>query len=299
LPQLIDFYEDHKADRDKFEILAFHDAQAKNFTELDKKLEPIIKNRWGGRPLPFPILLDSTGETIEKFGISAFPTIVLIDPEGRLVGQAKTEELEMHLLPLAERARKALDRNVTVYLSDCTLKQASEMISRAAKVSVTLDPGALQSAGVTPETKVPLTLAAMISARSALHLVLDAFGLDVATTPEGLKVVKRTPGSSPSRPLSIPQERCARRIEQRLKAAASFRLDKATLEEVASYFEKQTTENFVLDPAGRKSGAIDPKATVSGSAVDQPLGAAIERMLRPLGLHLEVRDEVVIIAKAP
>ena len=57
-------------------------------------------------------------------------------------------------------------------------------------------------------------------------------------------------------------------------------------------------EKFVLDPAGRKCGAIDPKAVVSGSAEDQPLGAAIERMLRPLGLHLEVRDEVVVIAKA-
>ena len=55
----------------------------------------------------------------------------------------------------------------------------------------------------------------------------------------------------------------------------------------------------MLDPTGRKSGAIDPKVTVSGSAQDQPLGAAIERMLGPLGLHLEVRDEVVVIAKAP
>jgi hypothetical protein len=89
LPQLIDFYEDHKADRDKFEIVAVHDPTAKDFAELDSKLEPIIKNAWRGRPLPFPILLDSTAETIETFGIRGFPTIVLIDPEGRLVGRAK------------------------------------------------------------------------------------------------------------------------------------------------------------------------------------------------------------------
>ena len=120
---MIDFFEDHKADRDKFEILAFHDAQAKNFDELDSKLEPIIKNAWSGRPLPFPILLDSTGETIEKFGISAFPTMILIDPEGRLVGQAKEADLEKHLppVPLAERLPKALDRKVTVSLSDPTV----------------------------------------------------------------------------------------------------------------------------------------------------------------------------------
>jgi hypothetical protein len=299
LPHLIDFYEDHKADRDKFEILAFHDAQAKNFDELDSKLEPIIKNAWSGRPLPFPILLDSTGETIEKFGISAFPTMILIDPEGRLVGQAKEADLEKHLppVPLAERLPKTLDRKVTVSFSDPTLKEACDKISKAAKVPIALDPAALESAGLTPESEVPLTIAGMISTRSAFHLLLDAFGLDVAMTPEGLSVMRGRAGSS--RPPSRPQETCARRIEETLKTKASFRFDKAPLEEVAQYFEGQTAEKFVLDPAGRRSGAIDPKIAVSGSAEDQPLGAAIERMLRPLGLHLEVRDEVVVIAKAP
>jgi hypothetical protein len=137
----------------------------------------------------------------------------------------------------------------------------------------------------------------MISTRSAFHLLLDAFGLDVAMTSEGLTVITGRAGAA--RPPSRPQETCARRIQERLKTKASVRFDKAPLEKVAQYFERQTRENFVLDPAGRRSGAIDPKAAVSGSAEDQPLGAAIERMLRPLGLHLDVRDEVVVIAKAP
>ena len=132
--------------------------------------------------------------------------------------------------------------------------------------------------------------------RSALHLLLDALGLDVEMTPDGFTVIRQAAGSS--RSPSRAEETCARRIEETLKTKASFRFDKAPLEEVAQYFERQTTEKFVLDPAGRRSGAIDPKAAVSGSAEDQPLGAAIERMLRPLGLHLEVRDEVVVIAKA-
>jgi hypothetical protein len=139
----------------------------------------------------------------------------------------------------------------------------------------------------------------MISTRSAFHLLLDAFGIDVAMTSEGLTVIRGRAGASRLRPPSRPQETCGRRIEERLKTKASFRFDKAPLEKVAQYFERQTRENFVLDPAGRRSGAIDPKAAVSGSAENQPLGAAIERMLRPLGLHLEVRDEVVVIAKAP
>src|SRR5262249_45598776 len=148
-------------------------------------------------------------------------------------------------------------------------------------------------------TKVPLTIARTISTRSALHLLLDAFGLDVEMTPEGLTVIRRTAGSARSRPPPTQQETSARRIEKSTKTKESVRIDKAPPEAVARSLEEQTMENFVLAHAGRKCGAIDPKAVVSGLAEDQPLGAAIERMLRPLSLHLEVRDEVVVIAKVP
>ncbi len=84
LPRLIKIYKGLEKVSDKFEIIAFHDPRAKNFKELDQKLEPIISNKWGGKPLPFPILLDSTGTTIERFGITMFPTSILIDPEGKV-----------------------------------------------------------------------------------------------------------------------------------------------------------------------------------------------------------------------
>ena len=78
-------YEEHEALRDRFEVLAFHDATAKSFEELDAKLARVIEKRWKGKTLPFPILLDSTGATVKAFGISAYPTTVLIDPEGKVV----------------------------------------------------------------------------------------------------------------------------------------------------------------------------------------------------------------------
>jgi cytochrome c-type biogenesis protein len=85
LPELAAFYEKHKDKRDKFEILAFHDPAAKTFEELDKRIAPIQERYWKGKPLPFPILLDASGETISQWGIRAFPTTILIDPEGRQV----------------------------------------------------------------------------------------------------------------------------------------------------------------------------------------------------------------------
>jgi hypothetical protein len=97
LPTLIDFYEQHQDD-DRFEILAFHDASAKTLEELDENCRTPKEKYWGGRDLPFPVLLDDSGVTIEQFGINAFPTMILVDPEGRLVGQTHgVEELKEKL----------------------------------------------------------------------------------------------------------------------------------------------------------------------------------------------------------
>ena len=89
-------YEEYKDD-DRFEILAFHDARAKTFEELDEKLKPIIEKRWEGKELPFPILLDATGQTIKDYGVRAFPTIILIDPDGNLVKRGNEKILEEKL----------------------------------------------------------------------------------------------------------------------------------------------------------------------------------------------------------
>jgi HEAT repeat protein len=79
------FYEEHAADRGRFEILAFHDDQAKTFADLDPKLADLKEKAWAGKELPFPILLDSSGKTIRDFDIHAFPTTILVDTEGNLV----------------------------------------------------------------------------------------------------------------------------------------------------------------------------------------------------------------------
>lgn len=81
----MDFYAAHQADRDRFEVLAFHDQTAKSFAELDDKLKPVIGKQWQGRSLPFPILLDATAKTVRAYGIQGYPTLLLIDPEGRIV----------------------------------------------------------------------------------------------------------------------------------------------------------------------------------------------------------------------
>lgn len=86
LPKLAKFYDDHKSQRDRFEILAICidcDEKMKSIAEVDQALEPIVKHVWGGKPLPFPLLLDPSMTTLERFGVPGYETI-LIDPDGRL-----------------------------------------------------------------------------------------------------------------------------------------------------------------------------------------------------------------------
>src|SRR5205823_2394235 len=102
LPSLIDVCESRSKDRDKFEIIAFHDSavhgpSVKNFEQLDEKLKSAKEWYWRGRDLPFPVLLDSTGKTMKDFGIPGLPMMILIDPEGKVVGLARQEELEAKL----------------------------------------------------------------------------------------------------------------------------------------------------------------------------------------------------------
>jgi hypothetical protein len=82
------FYEEHAAQRDQFEILSIcidYDGGLKSIADVDRALEPIVKHVWGGKTLPFPILLDPTFKTWERFGLPGLGTVILIDPEGKLM----------------------------------------------------------------------------------------------------------------------------------------------------------------------------------------------------------------------
>jgi hypothetical protein len=293
---LIDLYEAHKKDRDKFEILAFHDGTVKDFAELDTKLEGPRKKYWAGRDLPFPILLDASGQTIKDWGIHAFPTTLLIDPEGKLVGQAGEAELEKKLppLPMSVRVAKALDRNVSLGIEDLKLEQACEFLSRVGRVPIRLDVDDLKAVGVTPNTEVPLMLAGSLSLRSWLELLMEADGLTYEKDDKGLLIRRRKAGAAPAE-LSAMQRNCAERIEKVLDQKISFDFKDKPLSEVARFFENKTQENFVLSPRDRKAGRLDPKTPVTGSAKDVPLREALRKLLDPIGVDYTIRDEVIVL----
>lgn len=93
LPEMMKFAAEHAEFADRFLFIAFHDRRAKDFGELDEKLVSIKQQRWGGKDLPFPILLDATGMTLALYGVRSFPTGILIDPDGKLVGEVGLQVL--------------------------------------------------------------------------------------------------------------------------------------------------------------------------------------------------------------
>jgi cytochrome oxidase Cu insertion factor (SCO1/SenC/PrrC family) len=94
LPKLMKFYDEHQAQRDQFEIVAIcidYDGDLKTMADVDRALNPIVKNVWGGKTLPFPVMLDPSFKTWETYGIDGLGTTILIDPDGKMMeGNEKT-----------------------------------------------------------------------------------------------------------------------------------------------------------------------------------------------------------------
>jgi hypothetical protein len=299
---LIDLYEAHKKDRDKFAILAFHDGTVKDFAELDKNLQGPRTKYWGGSDLPFPILLDSTGQTIKDWGVHAFPTTLLIDPDGKLVGQVREEELAEKLppLPMSVRIAKGMDRNISLGIEDPKLEEACKFLALRSHLPIRLDEMALKSVGVTPQTRAPLTMAGSVSLRSWLALVLEGLYLHYEEDDKGLVIRAPKPGEPPppyARPLaeSAVQRAARRNLEKMLDQKVSFEFKDKPLAEVVRFFENKTREAFILDPLDRRDGMPNLKSLVSGSAKDVPLREALNKLLDPLEMGFTIRNEVVVL----
>jgi thiol-disulfide isomerase/thioredoxin len=88
LPRTAAFFESNREKRARFEIIGFcidDLGDLSTLKKLEHKLQPLVKNVWKGKDLPFPLLLDNSLTTWKTYGFSGFPAEVLIDPHGKLV----------------------------------------------------------------------------------------------------------------------------------------------------------------------------------------------------------------------
>jgi thiol-disulfide isomerase/thioredoxin len=307
LPEWMDFVDDHVADRDKFVILAVHERNVTDFAMLDEKLKPIISRVWRGRPLPFPILLDTTGAMIKDYGVNGFPTAVLLDPEGRVVDFArKPGDLGSHVceeflaskltpIPPAKRIDRALDRTQSLGVDDEPLNELMSFYGRVARIPIRLDRNELKAAGLEEAVRVPLKVGGRLTLRSWLNLTLDPLGLTYVADGDGLRIVRRSPGNVRLSQPSPRQEAENALVSAALKKKVTLEFHGESLKQVVAMLDATTDETFLLDPSARLSHAITPDRSIHGSVVDEPLSSALNRLLTPLGMTYVIRDEAVIL----
>jgi hypothetical protein len=90
IPNLIKFDERLKPLYANYQILAYHDATAKSFDEMEEKLAKHGDCHWNPHNIPFPLLLDAQENgTVKSWGVTGEPIAMLFDTEGRFVKIAR------------------------------------------------------------------------------------------------------------------------------------------------------------------------------------------------------------------
>ncbi|KKO11054.1 hypothetical protein LCGC14_0015290 [marine sediment metagenome] len=117
IPNLMELHDKY---HDKgLEIIGIHDNSVKSMRQLSAKCREVKKELWGGRDIPFRVAIDGATKThipgfpkryvlggpmVASYGITSYPTSLLIDQSGKLLkkvwpGADLTEEIE----PLLDR----------------------------------------------------------------------------------------------------------------------------------------------------------------------------------------------------
>ena len=308
MPELIVFYEDHAAHRDKFEILAIHDDAVKSFRELDQKLVRIKKEKWQGKDLPFPILLDGSKKTHALYGVDSWPTALLIDPDGKFVDEVGISTLEEKLPPLPAGKKWARHRDMqkNVFWSfepkEYTLNKFAEVMKRFTKCDIGIDAEAVKASGLSADGPLPgVLIGSSITLRSIDELLLGPHGLGLVPSSDGtsLLVTKRLKATES---LSYFQKLHAEELNRRLDGmqdegdkAKPLELKDRPLLEAIKLVGREYDLPVALEAKAMHTGRIDAKATVSGRIDPGALRKSLKKLLEPLGLTIEVRDEAVVV----
>jgi hypothetical protein len=311
MPELIALYDAHAADRDRFQIFAIHDKTVHSFDELDKKLVPLKKRYWQDKDLPFPILLDATGKTEATYAIHAHPTGLLIDPDGKLVGEASPNDLEAKLPPLPASKQWARHRDMQKNVvwsfepKTYTLNKLAETLTRWGRPGcpVEVDVEAVKASGLTPDGPLPgVVFGGPITLRSLEHLLLAPHGLGVVASPDDKKLlISRRRAEAEDE--SYLQKLHAKDIADRLDhlsadggaSAKPLEIKDQPLLDALRLFEREFDLPFALDAHALHTRTLDPDAKISGTLDPRKLRQSLAGILAPHGLTVEVRDEVVFV----
>jgi thiol-disulfide isomerase/thioredoxin len=310
LPELISLYEARADQRDKFEIIAIHDKRVQSFVDLDEKLKKIKARYWQGKDLPFPVLLDATGKTCETFGIRAFPTGLLIDPDGKLVGEVSAKDLEAKLpqQPVSKTWARHRDIQKNVYWSfepgSTTLNSFTDNLKTWTNCEVEIDAAAVKASGLTPDGPLPgVVIGVPITLRSLEELLLAPHGLGVTASPDEKKllITKRAPAREPE---SFLQTLHGKELAEQLDSASApqsgtrataLEIKDQSLLDAIKLVVREFEVPAAIDAKAMQAKSLDVNAKVAGSLSPVNLRKSLLKMLNSLGLTAEIRHEVFFV----
>jgi len=98
---------------DKLIVVGIHDDSVGSVEEMDEKLSRARERIWMGRDIPYPVAIDGGGDTTIEgtdvsargattaaYGITSFPTAVLIGPDGKVLGRFHAPGLDQKIAGL-------------------------------------------------------------------------------------------------------------------------------------------------------------------------------------------------------
>jgi len=291
-------------------VFAIHDPGVKSFSELDKKLASIKTKYWQGKDLPFPVLLDTEGKTGKLYGIHAWPTGLLIDPSGKLVGETDVAGLEAKLPRLSAAKIWGRQRDIqknyfwSFEPNEYTLNKFADGLKRWARCEVTVDADAVKASGLTSDGPLPgVVLGGQITLRSIEELLLTPHGLGLEPSADGnnLLITRHPRQPAVKNAESHSQKLRAKELEERLDRPAardeskSLEIQEQPLVEAIKRVSREFDLPVGIDAKAMRDKILDPMAKVSGRIGPGELRKSLLKTLNPLGLTIEVRSEVVLV----
>jgi thiol-disulfide isomerase/thioredoxin len=270
-------------------VLGIHEIEAATVADVEAKLPEIERQNWGGRELPFGWVVDADRSIADTFGVRGYPTTILIDPEGRVVGERYGESLSQAIAALepTSRAAWAITEPMPTVFSDL---QADYVFSRAyLGVDVEIAPEAKSRFDEIKLTGLGAYLAEG-SRGSVLNFLLDDTGLAWRLS-EGKVIVEKGSNSSWRGPFADAREA---EFVRHLSTHPDLKFE-GTLADLTEYLIDRIAPSPSLSPADVFTGRINPKQKVRLQTHGGTLWDELTAFLEPLGMKLAIRHESLVI----
>jgi hypothetical protein len=185
-----------------------------------------------------------------------------------------------------------------------TLNTLAEILKHCTNCEVVLDLEAVKASGLTPAGPLPgAVMGVNVTLRSLEELLLAPHGLGVEPSADGKKLLitkRRTDKEVESYFQKLHREELNAQLDPKpadakLDAAKPLEIKDLALLEAVKTIGHEYDLPVALDAKAMHTKRLDPSAKTSGTIQPNDLRASLTKMLAPLGLVVEVRQEVVLV----